>query len=142
MKSDYTPVFLFIIKLTLGITFIYVSFHRIADPAVFAGILYGYAVFPGFSINLLAITLPFVELVAGFSLILGLFPRSALFIINAVLSGFILIIGFNLFRGHGFDSGCFVFLSENQTASNVWLLITDSLMLASGIYFLRKTTAS
>jgi len=142
MKNDYTPVFLFIIKLTLGISFIYGSYHRIADPEGFAKILYGTAVFPGVCINILAISIPFVGLVAGFSLIMGLFPRSAVLIINATLSGFILIIGFNLLRGHQFDCGYFVFSSENQTASNIYLLITDFLMLASGIYFLRKTTAS
>jgi len=142
MKNNYTTVLLFIIKLMLGITFIYASYHKIADPAGFAKILYGYEIFPGSSINILAITVPFVELVAGFSLILGLFPRSAVLIINALLSGFILIIGFNLLRGHQFDCGCFVFSSENQTASNIYLLIRDFLMLASGIYFLRNTTAS
>ncbi|MCK5837507.1 MAG: DoxX family membrane protein, partial [Desulfobacula sp.] len=77
MKNNVSAVFVFIIKLVLGMTFIYASYHKIENPAGFAGILYGYGVFPGASINLIAMTLPFIELVAGFSLIMGLYPRSA-----------------------------------------------------------------
>lgn len=142
MKNNYTVILVFIIKLVLGITFIYASFHKIADPAGFAKILYGYDIFPKFSINLLAIIIPFMELVAGFSLILGLYPRSALLIINSLLLGFILAIGFNLLRGHQFDCGCFSVSSPNQTLSNVYLLIRDIAMLGSGIYMYRKITAS
>jgi len=141
MKNNYMPTFFFVIRLVLGITFIIASFHKIADPAGFAKILYGYAIFPGFSINILAITIPFIELFAGFSLILGIFPRSALLIINALLSGFILVIGFNLLRGHQFDCGCFAFSRESQTVSNIYLLIRDIFLLVSGIYLWRKTTA-
>jgi uncharacterized membrane protein YphA (DoxX/SURF4 family) len=139
MKNNYTPVLVFIIKLVLGITFIYASYHKIADPAGFAEILYGYAIFPGACINILAITIPFVELTAGFSLILGLFSKSALLLINTLLSGFILIIGFNLLRGHQFDCGCFSFSSQPQPASNIFLLIRDFLLLGSGIYLWKKS---
>jgi uncharacterized membrane protein YphA (DoxX/SURF4 family) len=139
MKDKILYACCFIIKLVLGLTFIYASFHKIADPAGFAKILYGYSIFPDVYINFLAITIPFVELFAGASLILGLFSRSALLIINALLLGFIFVIGFNLMRGHQFDCGCFSFSSQDQTASNVFLLVRDILLLLSGIYLLRKT---
>ena len=66
MKTDYTAPVLFLIKIVLGSTFIYASWHKIADPAGFATILYGYGLFPDLSINILAITIPFLEIVAGF----------------------------------------------------------------------------
>ncbi len=141
MKDKYSPVLCFIIKMVLGITFIYASCHKITDPAGFAGILYGYAIFPDFSINFLAITIPFVELVAGFSLIFGLFSRSAVLIINALLLGFIFLIGFNLLRGHEFDCGCFVLSSQDTVLSTVFLLIRDILLLLSGLYLFRKIKA-
>jgi putative oxidoreductase len=142
MKINYTPVLLFFIKLMLGTAFIYSAYYKIADPAGFARTLYGYAILPGFTINLLAISIPFVELVAGFSLLLGLYPRSALLIITAALSGSVLMMGFNLFREHPFDPGCCFFSGGNQVASNVCLLVKDLLMLVSGFYLLRNTTAS
>ena len=142
MKTNYSIFLVFAIKLVLGITFIYASWHKIEDPAGFAKILYGYDIFPGFSINILAIVIPFVELVAGFSLIMGLFPRSAVLILNVLLFGFVLAVGFNLLRGHQFDCGCFSLADQSHTTSNISLLIRDILLLVSGIYYYRKTTAS
>jgi len=142
MKNIKATITLFVIKLILGITFIYASYHKIADPAGFAKILYGYAVFPDFCINILAIIIPFIELTAGFSLVFGMFPRSALLIINALLSGFILVIGFNLLRGHEFNCGCFSFSSQTGTIFNIYSLIRNILLLLSGIYMWVKTKAS
>ena len=142
MKSNIiknNTILIFLIKLILGITFVYASWHKIADPAGFAKILYGYAIFPGFSINILAIIIPFMELIAGFSLVFGLFPRSALLIINALLLGFILSIGFNLLRGHTFACGCFS--SSSQDVSGVYTLIRNLLFLLLGIYMWVKTKA-
>ena len=138
MTDKHTMVLCFLIKLVLGVTFIYASWHKIADPAGFAIILYGYDIFPGFMINILAITVPFIELVVGFSLIFGFFPRSALLIINALLLGFIVLIGFNLLRGHQFDCGCFEFSGQDKTVSTVFLLIRDVLLLLSGFYVFRQ----
>lgn len=142
VKNNYTGVLAFVIKLILGVSFIYASYHKIEDPQAFAKILYGYDIFPDISINILAITVPFVELVAGFSLILGWFPRSALLIINILLALFILIIGFNLIRGHQFDCGCFSFASQNQTLLNIYSLIRDVVMLTGGIFLYKKIKVS
>ncbi len=141
MKNNISQFVLLLIKLTLGATFVYASYHKINDPAAFAKVLYGYDLFPQLSINLLAIIIPFIELVAGFSLIFGLFPRSALVILNLLLLGFILTIGFNLARGHEFECGCFAFKSGSSTISAVNLLIRDILLFAAGIYYWVKTKA-
>lgn len=138
MTGKHTLALCFMIRLVLGVTFIYASWHKIADPAGFAKILYGYDIFPGFMINILAITIPFIELVSGFSLIFGFFSRSALLIINGLLLGFIVLIGFNLLRGHQFDCGCFEFSGQGKTAASVFLLIRDGLLLLSGLYVFRQ----
>lgn len=91
----------------LGLTFIYASFYKIISPEDFAKILYGYDLFPEIFINLIAIIIPFVELIAGFALIIGLYPRSAAIIINGLLLAFITVLAINLFRGHEFNCGCF-----------------------------------
>ena len=51
----------------LGLTFIYASLHKILAPADFAKIVYGYNLFPEIFINLIAIIIPFLELVTGFA---------------------------------------------------------------------------
>lgn len=120
----------------LGATFIYASYSKILAPAVFAKIIYGYGLFPEILINLLAIILPFVELIAGLALIIGFYPRSAALIINAMLLAFIISLSINIIRGHEFDCGCFAIGANSQSTFSGPLLIRDFIYLSLGIYVL------
>jgi uncharacterized membrane protein YphA (DoxX/SURF4 family) len=123
----------------LGATFIYASYSKILAPAVFAKIIYGYGLFPEIFINLFAIILPFVELIAGLALIIGFFPRSAALIINAMLLAFIISLSINIIRGHEFDCGCFGINASNPSTFSGPLLIRDFIYFSAGIYvFLYK----
>ncbi len=123
-----------VLCLGLGLAFIYASWHKILAPDQFAMIIYGYGIFPGISINFLAIGVPFVELLTGVCLILGVYRRPALILINAMLLCFILIITFNLIRGHEFDCGCFSFGDTKNSVSAVGLLVRDLIMLGVGLF--------
>ncbi len=118
----------------LGATFIYASYSKILAPAVFAKIIYGYDLFPGVLINLIAIIIPFVELVAGLALIMGFYPRSTALVINAMLLTFIISLSINIIRGHEFDCGCFAINAGNQSTFSGPLLIRDLIYFALGIY--------
>jgi uncharacterized membrane protein YphA (DoxX/SURF4 family) len=120
----------------LGITFIYTSYHKIAAPAHFAKIIYGYYLFPDVSINLIAIVLPFLELIAGMALILGIYPRSAAAMINLMLLGFIIALSINLVRGQQFDCGCFSFGETGYTYTAGQLLIRDVVFFILGLQVL------
>lgn len=117
----------------LGITFIYASFHKIIAPADFAKILYGYDLFPGVLINLIAIILPFVELFSGLALILGIYPRSTALIVNGMLLGFIIALSINLVRGHEFHCGCFSSDQTGHTSSVELLLVRDIIYFVMGL---------
>ena len=99
----------------------------------FAKIVYGYNLFPGFLINLIAVILPFVELISGISLLLGIYPRSAALIINGLLLAFIFILTINIIRGHEFDCGCF---SANKTGSPELMVARDVIYLMMGLQVL------
>ena len=120
----------------LGATFIYASYSKILAPAVFAKIIYGYDLFPAMFINLLAIILPFVELIAGLALIIGFYPRSATLIINAMLLAFIISLSINVIRGHEFDCGCFAIGADSQSTFSGPLLIRDFIYFALGSFVL------
>lgn len=120
----------------IGGVFVYASVHKILDPENFAKIIYGYYLFPGFSINLIAILLPFIELFAGLALVLGIYPRSAALTINGMLLAFIFAIAFNLARGHQFDCGCFSFGDRGYTYSALQLLIRDVILFVLGLQVL------
>ena len=127
----------FVARLLLGATFIYASYHKILAPAEFAKIVYGYGLFPGELINLIAIVLPFVELIAGFALVLGFYPRSAAMIIMAMLILFILILSINIARGYEFDCGCFS-VNKLFPTESPWITIArDIVLLFLGAYIIQ-----
>lgn len=123
-------------RVLLGGIFVYGSYHKIALPAEFAKIIYGYQMLPAFSINLIAIVLPFLEFFAGIALISGIYPRSAAMVINAMLLGFILAITVNLIRGVEFDCGCLSFGETVHAGSAAQLLVRDIVLLLLGFYIL------
>jgi len=117
----------------LGLTFIYASYNKILFPADFAKIIYGYDLFPTAFINLIAIILPFLELVTALALIIGVYPRSAVSVINLLLVAFIILLSINLIRGHEFDCGCFATSISGSTAATQVTLIRDFIYLALGL---------
>jgi uncharacterized membrane protein YphA (DoxX/SURF4 family) len=117
----------------LGLTFIYASYHKILAPADFAKIVYGYDLFPSGIINLIAIVVPFIELIAGLTLILGIYPRSAVMIINGLLVMFIIVLAINLIRGHEFDCGCFSAKEAGYFSSAGSTLVRDIIYLILGL---------
>lgn len=116
-------------RILLGVIFIYASIHKILEPAAFAKVIYGYYLFPGFSINLIAIILPFIEFFCGLCLVAGLFPVSSAIITAGMLFSFIVAISINLVRGHEFDCGCFS-VAKGSHSSAVELLVRDLFYLA------------
>ena len=121
------------VRWILGITFIYASFHKIISPGDFAKIVYGYGLFPEMFINLIAIIIPFLELVAGVALIIGFYPRSAAIIINALLLAFITVLAINLIRGHEFDCGCFSVEQSGYASSPKVTLVRDVIYFVFGM---------
>lgn len=119
----------------IGGIFVFASVHKIIYPDQFAAIIKGYQLFPLVTIHPLAVFVPFLELLCGLALIVGVFPRGAITIINIMLLMFIVAISINLLRGHEFDCGCFSF-AQNAAASVVHLLIRDLICLAGGVYVL------
>lgn len=117
----------------LGLTFIYASFHKILSPADFAKIVYGYALFPHVFINLIAIIIPFLELVAGLALILGFYPRSAAITINILLLAFMAALTINIIRGHEFDCGCFSVGQSGDTSTPKMTLVRDLFYFVCGM---------
>jgi len=121
------------VRWILGLTFIYASYHKIISPSDFAKIVYGYGLFPEIFINLIAIVIPFLELIAGLALIIGVYPRSAAMIINALLLVFVTVLAINLIRGHEFDCGCFSAGQSGYASSSEVTLVRDVIYFILGI---------
>ena len=117
----------------LGLTFVYASSYKILSPADFAKIIYGYNLLPAGLINLMAIVMPFMELIAGLALIVGIYSRSAAIIINGLLLVFIVALTINLIRGHEFHCGCFSAGEGGHTGSMGMNIVRDIIFFIMGL---------
>jgi putative oxidoreductase len=139
--TDKRVVLLF--RLILGVIFIYASIDKIAHPDQFARIVYNYKILPQFLINIFAVTLPWVEFLAGLFLILGIFTESASLLVSFLFIIFIIATSVNLFRGVDLNCGCFSTdpAGKKEGAS---LLIKDFIFLFLGtmVFFFNKNFAA
>ncbi len=131
--TDKRLILLF--RLVLGITFIYASRDKIANPDQFARIIFNYHILPHFLINIYAVTLPWVEFLAGLFLIFGVFTESASLLICFLLLVFVVAISINLYRGVNLNCGCFS-TDPAGAKEGAKLLIKDFVFLFLGIMIL------
>jgi len=127
-------------RLVLGGIFIYASLDKIAHPGEFARIIANYAILPDFLVTLPALALPWVELVAGLCLVIGLWPRSSALLLSLLLLLFMAALGVNALRGISMSCGCFS-TSAADTEKAYVLVIRDLLILVPGlviIFFARE----
>jgi uncharacterized membrane protein YphA (DoxX/SURF4 family) len=109
ISSNYLSLFL---RYYLGFLFIAVGASKISHPSVFAETLSSYEIIPYWCVNLIAIALPWIELVCGVLLIFGLGKREAAVIISILLFTFAAAILINLIRGSTINCGCFSNLGD------------------------------
>lgn len=122
-------------RLALGGIFIYASLDKIAHPGAFARIIANYAILPDFLVTLPALALPWVELVAGLCLVIGLWPRGSALLLSLLLLLFIAALGVNALRGVSMSCGCFS-TSAADTEKATVLILRDLLIMIPGILIL------
>lgn len=118
------------VQIALGAIFFVAALPKIADPPSFAHMIYNYRLVPGPLVNALALVMPWVEILAGLALILGLWRREAAVLTGLLVVVFIVAIGVNLARGHAVDCGCFDVHAagrsrEEQLTDMKWVLVRD-----------------
>jgi len=129
ISSPYlTATFRFLV----GLVFIYASIGKIADPAYFAGTIQNYQMIPDTLINLVAIILPWMELICGILLISGLWHQSASLIISLLMVSFIFAISSAILKGLDIECGCF----GSGTSANWTRILEDFFLLVFSLQIL------
>ncbi|MCE1227934.1 MAG: DoxX family protein [Firmicutes bacterium] len=117
-------------QILLGMVFVVAALPKIADPPGFARMVYAYKLFPDWSLFLIAIFLPWLELLAGALLTLGLWVRATTAWLAVLLLGFVMALSINLARRHPVDCGCFGTHAPPKTQQERlndmgWILLRD-----------------
>lgn len=126
---------LFIFRIIIAIVFIYAGAEKISDPEAFAVSISNYKLLPTITVNLLAIYLPWLELVSGILLLLGISVKENSAIILSLLIVFTLGVIISLIRGLNIDCGCFG--NDNKIGllklfENLLLIIACALLILKG----------
>jgi len=123
------------IQIALGLIFILAALPKITDPPSFAHMIYNYKIVPWALINPMALIMPWLELLCGVALVLGIWKGAARTLIGAMLVVFIVAISINLARGNAIDCGCFNVADAGKSyaeriATMWWDILRDLGMLA------------
>jgi cobalt-zinc-cadmium efflux system protein len=95
-------------RILLALVFWLASFHKILFPEAFAHAIFQYQILPDLLINATAITLPWVEFIAGFAILfLPRYKAGAAALMLLLLTVFALAMTFNIARGLDVSCGCF-----------------------------------
>jgi uncharacterized membrane protein YphA (DoxX/SURF4 family) len=127
-----------LLRLVLGGFFVYASLDKIWDPAAFAKIVYQWQVVGPVASNLAAVTLPWIELLAGLLLVAGVWKRESSLVIALLLVVFLVAAASVIARGIDVQNcGC-VSLAKAEAGSSWlpawtkgvgWFLVTRNLVL-------------
>jgi len=123
-------------RLYLGFVFIYACLHKIADPAAFALDVATYQLLPLWAINIFALVMPWLELLAGGMLVLGLRTRAAALLVAGMMVAFMLALAWALARGLDMSCGCFAASGGDEDPISSLTLLRDAGWLALALYVL------
>jgi len=105
MKNGLSIIVL-IARILVGGILVYSSIDKIVDPNGFANAINNYHIVPLGLENSMAIVLPWMELIAGICLILGVFIEGAAFLVIAIMVIFIIAISYAILSGYNIECGC------------------------------------
>lgn len=122
-------------RLYLGLIFVLACAHKIAQPGSFAVDIATYDILPLSLVNLMAVTLPWVELVVGVMLIIGLRVRGAALVVTGMMMMFTVALGIALSKGLDMSCGCFASESVvNEDPISSLTIVRDIFWLVLAVY--------
>jgi hypothetical protein len=100
------PLIILILRIVFSALFLFAALHKISSDS-FQGIVSDYRILPIVLVPLVAISIPLIEIVIGFSWALNFLPTLTALATSAVLATYTAAMGINLLRGRCYiDCGC------------------------------------
>ena len=129
-KAISHPVTGLVLRVYIGGIFIAASMYKINYPGEFAETIASYQLVPYWGVNLMALIMPWTELLCGLMLILGFRTRASAVLIAAMLVVFCVAITVTLLRGIPIGCGCFTTVEDPLSWTT---LVRDLIWLAMSV---------
>ncbi|GJQ63799.1 MAG: hypothetical protein SCALA702_28520 [Melioribacteraceae bacterium] len=126
---------LLVFRIILAIVFIFAGMEKAANPADFSEAVANYRVISLFLQNIVAIVIPWVEVVSGILLLYGKFLKENSTIISVLLIAFNILVLQAMLRGLDIDCGCFGTIDAQIVGFRK--LLENFALLAMGISIFR-----
>lgn len=101
------PLSIRVCQIATGVVFAWAGLAKVGDPAAFAEQIHNFRLVPLFAENLVAMTLPWIEVVAALALLVGVRARDGAILAGASLGVFTLAVIAAVARGLDIECGCF-----------------------------------
>ena len=124
-----------LLRLIVGVTFIYAAYGKVLHPHAFAIAVREYQIIPVNFSNLFSLAVAWTEIVAGILLVVGLFTRQAAGALFLLLGMFLVALVIVTVRGMVIDCGCFS--SEGGSQTGPLLILRNILMMAACVVIAR-----
>lgn len=123
-----------LLRLLLGGVFVAAGALKVVDPSAFANDVARYGLVPHALVNLMALTLPWIEVLAGGLLIVGVWKQASAAVIAAMNAVFLVAVSVALARGL---EVCGCFGATVARKASAWTLVEDAVFLAAALWLCR-----
>jgi uncharacterized membrane protein YphA (DoxX/SURF4 family) len=120
-----------IAQIVVGVLFVWAALAKLGNLAGFALQVHNFRVVPVALENLIAMTVPWIELVAGLALVTGIRRRAAAVVASTLLAVFTIAVLAALARGLDIECGCFG--TSDASRVGVAKVLQNLAMLAAAI---------
>lgn len=121
-----------IVRISLGMVFVFVGLAKLLDPKAFARALSMYEILPEKVLPLVAVGLPLTEVIAGLGLMLNI--HGTLTVIGGLLVIFVMVLYYGVFNGFDIDCGCSMPWEREERTSLQSALYRDLIMIGMVMY--------
>jgi hypothetical protein len=124
-----------LLRLVLGMVFVWAGGLKIMHPAGFFVDLLGYQIsFPVFFLRLVAVCMPWLEVFCGIALLLDLWQETVRPVVSVLCLIFVFMLGQAVVRGLNLNCGCFGDIGPMWLKRPEVALVRASLLLLSSIW--------
>lgn len=121
------PVFALVLRVLLGGLFLYSGSSKLADLKNFAEAIENYRLLPIATINLFALLVPWLEVLAGLAVLTGILLRGGAFVLALLLLVFTSAVALAIANGVDITCGCS--LPFSSAARVGWKKLVENVIL-------------